>query len=422
MKVKETKGITLIAVIITIIVLAILAGVTIASLRGKDGIINNAEKAVGKYNGKVEEETAFLASVQQWLDGNGTGGSGSSGGTSGGSSNISYGVSGLTKLTGNAKVDGNGLATENTLIQPNDNSNVLIVIPTGFAPAILETSNSTTSASGESGKVKSIMPSDQWKNITEEQINQGIVIVNNAITYTGEVPNFEEYVWISIPNSNEFASMVVANKDDVGKHYWDDPNKMEYQNMVASIIKNRGFYIGRYEASANGTIAQSKRGENVWVNISQTSAITACKNSTTINNLHLIYGIEWDSVMSWLAEKATINGYKATTDDIYSSSASWGNYKNSTGNAATNSGGSSQQKSGTSEYWKANNIYDLAGNAWEWTQERMNTGYYRVVRGGSYKYDGHIYPAAYRNSDRFGYGNTCDFIGDGFGFRSSFYL
>ena len=40
MKTKENKGITLIALVITIIVLLILAGVTIATLVGNNGILN----------------------------------------------------------------------------------------------------------------------------------------------------------------------------------------------------------------------------------------------------------------------------------------------------------------------------------------------------------------------------------------------
>ena len=43
-KLKESKGITLIALVITIIVLLILAGVTIATLTGDNGILTKAVK------------------------------------------------------------------------------------------------------------------------------------------------------------------------------------------------------------------------------------------------------------------------------------------------------------------------------------------------------------------------------------------
>ena len=42
---KDMKGITLIALVITIIVLLILAGITIGAITGDNGIINQAQSA-----------------------------------------------------------------------------------------------------------------------------------------------------------------------------------------------------------------------------------------------------------------------------------------------------------------------------------------------------------------------------------------
>ena len=58
------------------------------------------------------------------------------------------------------------------------------MIPEGFAPAILMT-GTTQSSPGENGAVSSIMPVEEWNNITAEQINKGIVVVDYAITYDG---------------------------------------------------------------------------------------------------------------------------------------------------------------------------------------------------------------------------------------------
>ena len=396
---KKQRGITLVALVITVIILLILAGVALSALTGHDSIIENANSAVGTYNDEVAKEQGEMSKIQEllssWIGGNGSGTGSSSGGNSGltgGSGSVSYGVAGLTRLTGTANVDANGLATENTLIQPNENSNVLIVIPEGFAPAILNGSNSTTSGPGEDGSVKSIMPASEWKNITEEQINQGIVIVNNAITYTDTVPDFEEYVWVSIPNTTDFTTTVMIRKAMVGTSYWDNPTSPEYQNMVSSVTKNRGFYVGRYEASANGAIAQSKRGQTSWTSIKQPIAVTACNSNTISNNMHLMYGIQWDSIVNWLIGNATIESFTAGVnktmdwDDAYINGSSWGNIPTSTGNAAINSG--TGQNTGSSEYWKANNIYDLNGNIIEWTQERTLSLFMEtegpVLRGDAY--------------------------------------
>ena len=51
---KRNKGITLIALVVTIIVLLILAGISIAMLTGQNGILTNASKA------KDETETAQI--------------------------------------------------------------------------------------------------------------------------------------------------------------------------------------------------------------------------------------------------------------------------------------------------------------------------------------------------------------------------
>ena len=65
---KSTKGITLIALIITIIVLLILAGVALAALTGQGNIIVDAENAVGKYNNSVIEEQELLNEIEKYFN------------------------------------------------------------------------------------------------------------------------------------------------------------------------------------------------------------------------------------------------------------------------------------------------------------------------------------------------------------------
>ena len=292
------------------------------------------------------------------------------------------GKSAYTEITIVVKsfVDENGLAKENTIIKPNEDSDVQIVIPVGWAPAILEGSRWTTSLPGQSGKVIGIMPASQWNKITVDDINQGIVVVNHAITYTSGVPDFEEYVWVPIPGKAKFARVAWD-----GPHYYNDKwrqgihplatasssNFWETSDtkMETSVSSNKGFYIGRYEASNNGSnIAQSKRGQAAWTNIKRSTAITASTNNS-IANTHLIYGIEWDSTLNWFIDNAKIISSNdiMTKDHIQTESRTWGNYSNSMGNAATGSG--TKRVTGYSEYWKANNIYDMAGNVEEITSE-----------------------------------------------------
>lgn len=64
---KENKGITLITLVITVIILLILSAVAISTLTGKDDILENAKTTVDKYNSKVEEEQAILDTISKKL-------------------------------------------------------------------------------------------------------------------------------------------------------------------------------------------------------------------------------------------------------------------------------------------------------------------------------------------------------------------
>ena len=55
-KIKETRGITLIVLIITIIILIILSGVIIITLTGENGIIERAKTAREKNKYAIAEE------------------------------------------------------------------------------------------------------------------------------------------------------------------------------------------------------------------------------------------------------------------------------------------------------------------------------------------------------------------------------
>ena len=125
----------------------------------------------------------------------------------------------------------------------------------------------------------------------------------------------------------------------------------------------------------------------------------ACDKNTT-ENIHLIYGIEWDSTLNWLKDNATISSEEAgktktmTIDDIQTNSGSWGNYYQSTGDAVIGNG--QLRKTGYIEFYKSNNIYDLAGNCFEWTQERCSANGLYIYRGGYFVSAVLDSPAAYR--------------------------
>ena len=451
---KEQKGITLIALVITIIVLLILAGVALATLTGNTSIIDNANNAVERYNASANNDQNVINEVENLfakylgenssvgddddddtppaqsytITYNANGGSGTMEATTGETPEIatngftapsgkefkewntladgsgtSYEVG--TSVTENItiyaiwkaiapSVDANGYATAPYTVVADETNNIQIKIPTGFAPAILNGSDSTTSNPGQDGSVKSVIPAANWSSITAAQINAGVVIVNAA---------GEEFVWVPIPNSSSFArtawtikgTQQVLTETSTENAHWEETTTEEYTNMVNSINTNKGFYISRYEASqGEDNVAQSKRGVTRWKNISQTAAITASSNNSIVNT-HLMYGIEWDSVLNWLVGKAIIESTIEGKTKIMESadledSRSWGKFSNSTGGAAESAVG------GINEYCKANNIYDLAGNLYEWTQEKYSTGTIRIYRSGDFSSSGSDYPTIKR--------------------------
>ena len=167
----------------------------------------------------------------------------------------------------------------------------------------------------------------------------------------------------------------------------------EYKAISDSIKKYKGFYIGRYELTGSVESPTEKAGEVLsadkagnWYNLYK-----ACQNVVTEKDnvkSTMIYGVQWDAVCDWLEQ----SGF-----DTDSNSRSWGNYSDSSGSAAV-AGAGTIQNTGHGEFWKANNIYDLAGNRLEWTQEAASDAG-RVLRGGSYWDPGSDCPASSRSYD-----------------------
>ena len=171
----------------------------------------------------------------------------------------------------------------------------------------------------------------------------------------------------------------------------------EYEEMIASLEKYKGFYIGRYELTANGEKTGATQTDVDWY--------TLYKNCTTLAvgskvKTRMIWGLQWDATCNWLAS----SGFSITDP------STWGNYQD---NTATGHG--TKQNTGYSENWKANNIYDFAGNCFDLTQEAYSTNF-RASRGGNYTYNGSSYPVSSHNL------SNPTFPGSLYGSRPTLYL
>ena len=229
---------------------------------------------------------------------------------------------------------------------------------------------------------------------------------------------------------------------------------VDYQNMLKSVYTNGGFWLGRYEAGLEGdtprisstaisasdkaVIKQNKIPYNfVTRDEAQELATRMNYNGCTSS---LIFGIQWDLTLKYIEEKTVELAEEANKDTVRadikskltSNSTTIGNYYNSEftlnrGKFATyndlsdwksyNSeekptlvtGSQKQAQSsnsnaillttGATEATNLQNIYDIAGNVWEWTREIYATSNPCVVRGGCYYYDGSNNPAKDRSND-----------------------
>lgn len=155
-----------------------------------------------------------------------------------------------------------------------------------------------------------------------------------------------------------------------------------------------------------------------------------------------MFGVQWDLVLKYMETKAVEKGANQTTiiSELNTNSTSWGNYYNNNWtientdskyyynsswtdglyNGTGTKGNTSTSillSTGASDDFSKQNIYDMAGNVYEWTLEyTSSTNYPCVGRGGYYSSRGSYSPASNRGSN-----NTTSYNGYGYGFRVSLY-
>ena len=361
----------------------ILAGVTIATLTGQNGILTRANDAKTETEQAEEDELRKLTQVEaatylkehEYTD-----------------------VSG-EKVTIPAQCAVSQVEGENTLedglviIDKNGNEWVWIEVPKSIYENEEYYTNGATNPTS----------SEDYTNI--EKIMQ-----NYATKYRGSYTD----EWYS-----------------EAQHGFVSPEEYNsHKNaMLKSVYENGGFYIGRYEVGIREdinryyetdyytehpieetpVIQQDKYVYN-WVRCSQAQELSeslAVGGKTS----SLMFGIQWDLVLAYLEA----NG--VSENDLKVNSGSWGNYSNEAfditrGKYSTDYGANYTTVNGTYPKPASRvllttgatvrnskmNIYDLAGNVWEWTLEKStDTDDPCAIRGGSYYDSGSVCPASSRN-------------------------
>ena len=399
---KYDGGITLVALVVTIVILLILAGVSLNLVIGNEGILTRSKEAANKYGKQTENEQQGLNNVETWLGEQFGDGTGSGEGK------------GVIKVPVNTKATKNGTINGQ---EPNINNPI---IPKGYTPINAgnatwgDGTSSPAPSSIDNGLVIKDDNNNEWVWIPVEASvlsgmyatsNEGIAlsgdvgVTTKMYTKTTTIGRTGDTVTLprSTPNTTEVREPDLVTDYDKDEAYYktilgvNTPKTMaeaftsDYANMIASIQKYGGFYIGRYELSNEGV----QKGK---ATLTSTNWYNLYKKCTTLNasdkvKSKMIWGIQWDLVCDFISKKGE---QKSITN-----SSAWGNYSDSTDPANKGNYEKSKKKdTGSNEEWKANNIYDIAGNCYEWTQEAVST-FRRAIRGGFYNISGSVIPASY---------------------------
>ena len=328
---KKNKGITLVALVVTIVVLLILAGVSINLVLGNNGIIAKAKDAETKSAEASQNDlkgmNGLVSEMEGALAGNGSTGNGNTG-------------------------SGNNFVTKNTEVTYPDGK---VWIPEGFRI-------STDSASTVQGGVV----------IEDKDLNQFVWVPVATLAdykrtwYTGWSP-FSDYSE-ALPE-DEKTSVERYKGFYIGRYEAGDK-----ESTVAKTLRSSN------DVTKTVTI---KANQAPYNNVRRTQAVSLAEGFATKQGYKaktkLVSSYAWDTTIAFLQ--------KVNSD--YGNSSEEGNYKDTTF-PYTDITGASQTKASNSQVLVPTgqttpvcNIYDMGGNVLEWTTESCSsTKYPYALRGG----------------------------------------
>ena len=358
-KTKEENGITLVALVVTIIVLILLAGVSINLVIGNNGIMQKAAKGREDYVGAAINEQLDLNKIEDYIE---------------------NGVNGIVLIE--SVKGGNYFETPTTVKDTNGN---LIKVPKGFKIAadsglnvtegiVIEDSDVIEGIGNNRGNQYVWVPVGNgikkndgttvditlgrytFANGTNDKDENGAVLAKGTPILKQSGENYTEEV--KIDYFKELSISRIGKIDESNRLNDTNTTALNLKAFVDSAKTNGGYYIARYEATygadekANSKVSNSYSGSNVegklWNYITQIDAATASRNLYTDINSDLINSYAWDTAIVYIQ---SFSG-----DREYSK-------QKSLNTVLANTGVNSDEKC---------KINDMASNAREWSTESAN--------------------------------------------------
>ena len=379
-KFKKNLGITLIALVVTIVVLLILAGISISMLTGQNGILNRATEAKEKTEKAQIDESDKMVQMEAMVKSAGKSiPNPSSYGENPNAQATADGAGKYFALPDGAKYI-TGTVDTGVVVEIKGSEFVWVpvddVVLDTNRISDLPTSSENGISSGKTYTPMAVKVGDDYKGILYDfDESNGYLLYPNNENYLGNSDGYRETDIVS--NYDGGDSDTVDGKITIRKL------TAEYNAMISSILKYKGFYIARYEAgldkTTNEIVFKNASIEANNVITTDTSNIETSrwyglyykiKTFTTDSDKvvsSMIWGSQYDAMMNWMAKNRK----------------NVGNTDNKKRNSMNTTG------SNTNDI--INNIYDLYGCHYEWTLETYSDSH-RARRGGDLR--GNYSPAS----------------------------
>ena len=369
---KGESGITLIALVVTIVVLLILAGITISLVFSENGIIAKAKEAAEKTNQAAINEQEQMNEVAGYLDNmlNEIGGSG-------------------------------GESTPPESILPSDGSyseKKGVNTPNlgeGMTPIKWdETKNDWIETTG-SDKEWYDYTAKKWANAKTSDGSMWVWIPRYAYSITSgyhssSAGNIEVEFMKGLTNETSTGRKSFDNVSGQGK--WNVHPAFNYGQDVS------GIWVAKFEASPEGATTntsnseyngtgkklQVKPGVSSWRSITISNIYDVCKNYNSTLNSHMMKNDEWGAV-AYLSKSK----YGKQNEEVWiNNSSSYitgsaGNSASASGNTGTTTDYTSTQGVKASTTGTVYGVYDMSGGAWEYVAGYVNNGHGNLTNYGS---------------------------------------